>query len=104
MKKIEEKGNCSICNLPLIYNKEYKGTHPKQLLENSLKKKFKTVNLQFQPVVTKNSFAFVSKLLLNFSDKKREYFNQDLFGSNKKDSEAKISLFAYHKLICEEKI
>ena len=104
-KKQNEKLFCSVCNFPFVYTKDdWKGEHPKQLLEKSLQKKFKKVNIQFFPVISKNCVSFLSKIFISYSDVKRELYDETLFGLNKRDSEAKTSLFAFHKLICEEKI
>ena len=91
--------------MPFIYDKENwpkEALHPKQLLQNSLQKKYKGVNFQFVPVITKNSSSFLSKLILSYSDQKREFLDVDNHAKNKKDSETKVCLHAYHKVVCEE--
>jgi N-acetylglutamate synthase-like GNAT family acetyltransferase len=103
-EKKEKKVICSTCNLPFKYDKEswQDKTHPKDLLQNTLQKKYKKINLQFVPVITKNSTSFLSKLILSFADQKKEFFDVNDLAKNKKESEAKVCLNAYHKLFCEQ--
>ena len=105
IQKTYSKSVCSVCKLPLVYDKKNweEKTHPKELLQNALMKKNKKTTLKYIPVVTKSAHGHSSKIVVSFGGKQQEIQNIEDVGANKKDSEAKISVYAFHKLICESK-
>ena len=99
------KSVCSVCKLPLVYDKKNweEKTHPKELLQNALMKKNKKTTLKYIPVVTKSAHGHFSKIVFSFGGKQQEIQNIEDVGANKRDAEAKISVYAFHKLVCESK-